>query len=82
MTGAVHRIKQSSAALRPVAPLPAEGRPDLAHAMTSGGNRNGLSGTGDTRPMVYRAGALDANQWPSRMGHRLYYRDGRVEVIE
>lgn len=52
--------------------------PDLVPIMTSGGNRNGMSGTGDKRPMVYRAGALDADQLPSRMGNRLHYRDGRV----
>jgi hypothetical protein len=56
--------------------------PDLVPAMTSGGNRNGMSGTGDNRPMVYRAGSQDALQLPSRMGNRLYYRDGRVEAVK
>ena len=51
---------------------------DLVPIMTSGGNRNGMSGTADHLPMVYRAGALDADRLPSRMGSRLYYRDGRV----
>ena len=55
--------------------------PDLVPAMTSGGNRNGMSGTGDKRPMVYRTGSLDAMALPSRMGSRLYYRDGRVETL-
>ena len=56
--------------------------PDLVPAMTSGGNRNSLSGTGDRRAMVYRAGSLDALKLPSRMGNRLHYRDGRVEHIK
>jgi hypothetical protein len=54
--------------------------PDLVPAMVSGGNRNGMSGTGDKRPMVYRAGSLDELQLPSRMGSTLHYRDGRVET--
>lgn len=55
--------------------------PDLVPAMIGGGNRNSFSGTGDMRPMVYRAGSLDALKLPSRMGNRLHYRDGRVEAI-
>lgn len=55
--------------------------PDIVPAMTSGGSRNGMSGTGDKRPMVYRAGSQDALHLPSRMGNRLHYRDGRIENI-
>lgn len=51
---------------------------DLVRAMTSGGSRNGLSGNTEHRPPVYRPGAMDADKHPSRMGDRLYYRDGRV----
>jgi hypothetical protein len=50
--------------------------------MACAGNRNGISGTGDLRPMVYRDGALDAFALPSRMGSRLVYPDGRVEYVE
>lgn len=33
-------------------------------------------------PEPIRAGGLDFRQYPSRMGNRLYYRDGRVEEIK
>lgn len=56
--------------------------PDLVPAMVGGGNRNGMSGTGDLRPMVYRKGSMDNLALPSRMGSKLYYRDGRVEHIK
>jgi len=36
--------------------------PDLVPAMVGGGNRNGMSGTGDLRPMVYRDGTLDIKE--------------------
>ena len=67
--------------LRKADPIALAATADLVPVMTSGGNRNGLSGTGDRRPMVYRDGALDARECPSRMGNRLHYPDGRVEVI-
>jgi hypothetical protein len=60
-------------------PKPIEERPQT---VTSGGSRNGLSGTGDRRPIVYRQGSRDALKLPSRMGDRLYYRDGRVEDLK
>ena len=46
------------------------------------GNRNGTAGTADHLPTVYRPGALDALQCPSRMGDMLHYPDGRVERVE
>jgi hypothetical protein len=67
--------------LRQADPFAVAASPDLVPAMTSGGNRNSLSGNADLRPMVYRAGSLDALDLPSRMGNTLFYRDGRVEVI-
>lgn len=68
--------------LRVADPHAMAAHPDLVPAMTSGGNRNGLSGNTEHRPMVYRAGALDADQLPSRMGNRLHYRDGRVQSVD
>lgn len=53
----------------------------LEPGMVCAGNRNGFMGTGDLRPMVYRAGSLDASELPSRMGNKLFYRDGRVEEV-
>jgi hypothetical protein len=47
--------------------------------MTGSGSRNGIMGTADRMPTVYREGAMDALKLPSRMGDRLHYRDGRVE---
>lgn len=55
--------------------------PSHVMPMISGGNRNGLSGNADRMPMVYRAGSQDALQCPSRMGNKLFYRDGRVEAV-
>lgn len=49
--------------------------------MCSGGNRNGLSGTADKRPPVYRPGSMDHEEIPSRMGNRLVYRDGRTGTV-
>lgn len=49
--------------------------------MISGGNRNGISGTGDMRPKAMRQGSQDHEKFPSRMGNRLHYRDGRVEYL-
>ena len=63
------------------APYALAASPDLVPAMTSGGNRNGMPGTGDKLPMGYREGSLEALQRPSRMGNKLYYRDGRVEEL-
>lgn len=56
--------------------------PDHVNVMISGGNRNSLSANTDFMPPVYRQGAMDANELPSRMGNRLHYRDGRVETID
>lgn len=39
--------------------------PDLVPAMIGGGNRNSFSGTGDMRPMVYRAGSQRSKQTPA-----------------
>ena len=39
-------------------------------------------GNGDRKAPVLRPGALDAMQLPSRMGSRLVWRDGRVEMLE
>ncbi|MDD0817181.1 hypothetical protein PSQ39_21280 [Curvibacter sp. HBC28] len=36
----------------------------------------------ELRPYQGRPGAMDAFALPSRMGQRLHYRDGRVELIE
>ena len=36
----------------------------------------------DKLPMVYRPGALDADNLPSRMGDTLIYRDGRKEKLD
>lgn len=36
----------------------------------------------DKLPMVYRPGALDADNLPSRMGDTLVYRDGRKEKLD
>ena len=55
---------------------------ELQPGMVCAGNRNGMSGTADHLPMVYRAGALDAEELPSRMGNKLVYRDGRVEEVK
>jgi hypothetical protein len=53
--------------------------PDLVPQMVSGGNRNGMMGTGDRRGMVYRPGSMDHLKHPSRIGSRLHYADGRIE---
>lgn len=37
------------------------------------------AGTPTDRPMVYRPGSRDHEQWPSRMGNRLVWRDGRMQ---
>ena len=34
------------------------------------------------QPPVRRLGAFDFEQWPSRRGNLLYYRDGRIERVE
>lgn len=47
-----------------------------------GGSRNGFSGTGDLRPAVYRIGSDHHEQYPSRRGNSLFYRDGRVEMVK
>lgn len=36
----------------------------------------------ELRPFNGRPGAMDAFAHPSRMGNRLYYRDGHVEQLE
>jgi len=54
----------------------------MLSGMVGCGNRNGLSGNTDRLPMAYRPGALDADACPSRVGGRLYYRDGRVELVK
>lgn len=68
--------------IRAADPYALAARPDLVPLMTIGGNRNGIMGTGDKRPKVHRDGAMDAYELPSRMGSRLHYRDGRVEVVK
>ena len=55
--------------------------PDLVMAMTSSNSRNGIAGTADRLPPVYRAGSMDHEQAPSRVGKRLNYRDGTVKEI-
>lgn len=50
--------------------------------MTGSGSRNGIMGTADRMPTVYREGAMDSLKLPSRMGDRLHYRDGRVEPVK
>lgn len=52
--------------------------PSMIRMMTSGGNRNGIAGTGDLRAQVLRPGADDHQALPSRYGNALHYRDGRV----
>lgn len=54
---------------------------DLQPGMVCAGNRNGISGTADRLPPVYRSGAMDAFKLPSRWGRELRYPDGRVETI-
>lgn len=49
--------------------------------MTGVGSRNGIMGTADRMPAVYREGAMDALKLPSRMGEKLHYRDGRVHTV-
>lgn len=34
------------------------------------------------RPPAQRPGSMDFLNWPSRRGNRLYYRDGRIEILE
>ena len=34
------------------------------------------------RPPAPRPGSLDFLEFPSRRGNRLYYRDGRIEIVE
>lgn len=41
-------------------PIKLAASPDLVSAMVSSNSRNGIAGTADRRPMVYRAGSLDA----------------------
>ena len=65
-------ITKSRASKTPPAQVAEERQPTV----TSGGSRNGLSGTGD------REGSREALKLPSRMGDRLYYRDGRVEDLK
>jgi hypothetical protein len=60
---------------------PARKPMELKPGMVCAGTRNGLAGTADHLPTVYRAGALEAYKLPSRIGRRLYYPDGRVEVL-
>ena len=43
--------------------------------------RRGL-GNADRKPPVMRDGASDARRWPSVIGNRRVWPDGRVEVIE
>jgi hypothetical protein len=50
--------------------------------MTGSGSRNGIMGTADRMPTVYREGAMDALSLPSRMGEKLHYRDGRIEAVK
>lgn len=57
-------------------PLAVAATPDHVAAMTSGSSRNGIAGTADRLPPVYRAGAMDHLQLPSRIGRRLVFRDG------
>jgi hypothetical protein len=49
--------------------------------MISASRRSAYQGTGDKRPMVYRPGSNQAAALPSRVGKRLHYPDGRVEMI-
>ena len=49
--------------------------------LTSAGRRHAM-GNGDARPVVLRTGALDALQYPSRMGDRLHWRDGTVTGLD
>lgn len=67
--------------LRVADPFALAASPEHVPAMTTSCSRNGMMGTADRLPIVYRDGALDADKLPSRMGNRLHYRDGRVETI-
>ena len=53
----------------------------LGPGMISASRRSAYQGTGDKRPMVYRPGSNQAAALPSRVGKRLHYPDGRVEMI-
>lgn len=64
-----------------VTPAELAADPSMVPLMISGGNRNSLSGTGDLRPRALRPGSEQANALPSRIGSRLFYRDGRVETL-
>lgn len=55
--------------------------PELVPFMTSQASRNGISGTADKLPPVYRDGAMDAQALPSRMGKRLVFRDGTTREV-
>jgi hypothetical protein len=61
-----------------VTPYELAADPSMVPMMISGGNRNGIAGTGDLRPQAMRPGCDDHQALPSRIGNRLHYRDGRV----
>ena len=63
--------------VEPIGPYDLAVDPSVVPGMISGGNRNGLMGTGDMRPRAMRPGALDADAYPSRVCGMLCYRDGR-----
>lgn len=46
---------------------------ELGPGMVCANNRNGMLGTGDRLPAVYRTGSLDAYRLPSRFGNKLIY---------
>jgi hypothetical protein len=62
--------------------LPRKNEPmQLGQGMAAAITRNGYAGTGDLRPPVYRPGSDAAAKLPSRIGNRLHYPDGRVELV-
>ena len=67
--------KNSAASQKPVEQ---EWQVEAAVKLQPSRPRRGL-GTGDARPPVLRPGALDAMQWPSRIGRELVWTDGRRE---
>lgn len=60
---------------------PGTGRKDKAAEVQAKAHRPAIYQGLELRPYQGRPGAMDAFDLPSRMGRRLHYRDGRVELI-
>lgn len=69
----VHRAEPEKAASAHLQPAD--------YARMTGAGRVHTLGSGDVRPLVPRAGSMQAAQYPSRQGDRLHWPDGRVTTL-